>query len=144
FAGSWRVKSTRILARQHDFVLAAMAGRIPYYPTPHSCFAKVSLMPPITSLPPFMVCGVVGRCVAMSSVCFLLKHMCGASHLHSFIKGNDELVGREEQRGDGWEITNSARLASYQIDIARRTMMMTSGKAFKYKSSMDALSDHKE
>ncbi|GJY14234.1 NF-X1-type zinc finger protein NFXL1 [Tanacetum coccineum] len=63
-----------------------------------------------------------------------------ASHLHSFIKGNDELVGREEQRGGGWVITNSARLASYPIDIARRTMMMTSGKAVKYKSSMDALS----
>nr|GEV08095.1 ADP,ATP carrier protein 1, mitochondrial-like [Tanacetum cinerariifolium] len=69
----------------------------------------------------------------------------GASHLHSFIKGNDELIGREEQRGCGlhlvgWVITNSARLASYPIDIASRTMMMTSGKAVKYKSSMDALS----
>ncbi|GJX23214.1 hypothetical protein Tco_0227659 [Tanacetum coccineum] len=27
FAGSWSVKSARILARQHDFMLAAMAGR---------------------------------------------------------------------------------------------------------------------
>ncbi|KAL4585770.1 hypothetical protein LXL04_010396 [Taraxacum kok-saghyz] len=40
----------------------------------------------------------------------------------------------------GWVITNGAGLASYPIDTVRRRMMMTSGEAVKYKSSMDALS----
>ncbi|KAI3796725.1 hypothetical protein L1987_39404 [Smallanthus sonchifolius] len=39
----------------------------------------------------------------------------------------------------GWFITNGAGLASYPIDTVRRRMMMTSGQAVKYKSSMDAL-----
>ncbi|KAL8228056.1 hypothetical protein R6Q57_015640 [Mikania cordata] len=38
----------------------------------------------------------------------------------------------------GWAITNGAGLASYPIDTVRRRMMMTSGQAVKYKSSMDA------
>ncbi|XP_015937181.1 ADP,ATP carrier protein 1, mitochondrial [Arachis duranensis] len=38
----------------------------------------------------------------------------------------------------GWLITNGAGLASYPIDTVRRRMMMTSGTAVKYKSSMDA------
>ncbi|XP_008782907.2 ADP,ATP carrier protein 1, mitochondrial-like [Phoenix dactylifera] len=40
----------------------------------------------------------------------------------------------------GWLITNGAGLASYPIDTVRRRMMMTSGEAVKYKSSMDAFS----
>ncbi|CAI0412403.1 unnamed protein product [Linum tenue] len=40
----------------------------------------------------------------------------------------------------GWLITNGAGLASYPIDTVRRRMMMTSGQAVKYKSSMDAFS----
>lgn len=38
----------------------------------------------------------------------------------------------------GWMITNGANLASYPLDTVRRRMMMTSGEAVKYKSSMDA------
>ncbi|XP_062223119.1 ADP,ATP carrier protein 1, mitochondrial-like [Phragmites australis] len=38
----------------------------------------------------------------------------------------------------GWVITNGANLASYPLDTIRRRMMMTSGEAVKYKSSMDA------
>ncbi|KAK1401211.1 ADP/ATP translocase [Heracleum sosnowskyi] len=38
----------------------------------------------------------------------------------------------------GSVITNGAGLASYPIDTVRRRMMMTSGEAVKYKSSMDA------
>ncbi|CAI5472525.1 unnamed protein product [Closterium sp. Yama58-4] len=38
----------------------------------------------------------------------------------------------------GWGITIGAGLASYPIDTVRRRMMMTSGEAVKYKSSMDA------
>ncbi|KAI4382140.1 hypothetical protein MLD38_008139 [Melastoma candidum] len=38
----------------------------------------------------------------------------------------------------GWVITNGAGLASYPIDTVRRRMMMTSGQAVKYKSSLDA------
>jgi len=38
----------------------------------------------------------------------------------------------------GWLITNGAGLASYPIDTVRRRMMMTSGEAVKYKSSMHA------
>ncbi|XP_071706580.1 ADP,ATP carrier protein 1, mitochondrial-like [Rutidosis leptorrhynchoides] len=38
----------------------------------------------------------------------------------------------------GWLITNGAGVASYPIDTVRRRMMMTSGQAEKYKSSMDA------
>ncbi|KAF2283455.1 hypothetical protein GH714_007037 [Hevea brasiliensis] len=40
----------------------------------------------------------------------------------------------------GWLITNGACLASYPIDPVRIRMMMTSGKAVKYKSSLDAFS----
>ncbi|KAG6783392.1 hypothetical protein POTOM_012839 [Populus tomentosa] len=40
----------------------------------------------------------------------------------------------------GWVITNGASLASYPIDTVRRRMMMTSGEAVKYKSSLDAFS----
>ncbi|XP_043721269.1 ADP,ATP carrier protein 1, mitochondrial-like isoform X2 [Telopea speciosissima] len=40
----------------------------------------------------------------------------------------------------GWVITNGAGLASYPIDTVRRRMMMTSGEAVKYSSSMDAFS----
>ncbi|KAK9042810.1 hypothetical protein V6N11_071167 [Hibiscus sabdariffa] len=42
--------------------------------------------------------------------------------------------------GLGWVITNGAGLASYPIDTVRRRMMMTSGEAVKYKSSLDAFS----
>ncbi|KAF6158697.1 hypothetical protein GIB67_040211 [Kingdonia uniflora] len=38
----------------------------------------------------------------------------------------------------GWLITNGAGLASYPIDTVRRRMMMTSGEAVKYKSSLAA------
>jgi len=36
----------------------------------------------------------------------------------------------------GWVVTTTAGLASYPIDTIRRRMMMTSGEAVKYKSSM--------
>ncbi|KAM5552287.1 ADP,ATP carrier protein 1, mitochondrial [Rosa sericea] len=38
----------------------------------------------------------------------------------------------------GWVITNGAGLAAYPLDTVRRRMMMTSGEAVKYKSSLDA------
>nr|AGZ15396.1 ADP, ATP carrier-like protein [Phaseolus vulgaris] len=38
----------------------------------------------------------------------------------------------------GWGITIGAGLASYPIDTVRRRMMMTSGEAVKYKSSLEA------
>jgi solute carrier family 25 (adenine nucleotide translocator) protein 4/5/6/31 len=38
----------------------------------------------------------------------------------------------------GWVVTVGAGLASYPIDTIRRRMMMTSGQAVKYKSSIDA------
>jgi len=38
----------------------------------------------------------------------------------------------------GWAVTVFAGLASYPIDTIRRRMMMTSGQAVKYKSSIDA------
>jgi len=41
----------------------------------------------------------------------------------------------------GWGITIGAGLASYPIDTIRRRMMMTSGEAVKYKSSMHAASE---
>lgn len=40
----------------------------------------------------------------------------------------------------GWGITIGAGLASYPIDTVRRRMMMTSGEAVKYKSSLQAFS----
>jgi solute carrier family 25 (adenine nucleotide translocator) protein 4/5/6/31 len=40
----------------------------------------------------------------------------------------------------GWGITIGAGLASYPLDTVRRRMMMTSGEAVKYKSSMHAFS----
>jgi len=41
----------------------------------------------------------------------------------------------------GWAITIGAGLASYPIDTIRRRMMMTSGEAVKYKSSMHAFNE---
>jgi solute carrier family 25 (adenine nucleotide translocator) protein 4/5/6/31 len=41
----------------------------------------------------------------------------------------------------GWSITIGAGLASYPIDTIRRRMMMTSGEAVKYKSSMHAFTE---
>jgi len=41
----------------------------------------------------------------------------------------------------GWGVTNLAGLASYPIDTIRRRMMMTSGEAAKYRSSMHAAGD---
>jgi len=41
----------------------------------------------------------------------------------------------------GWAITIVAGLASYPIDTIRRRMMMTSGEAVKYRSSMHAASE---
>jgi solute carrier family 25 (adenine nucleotide translocator) protein 4/5/6/31 len=41
----------------------------------------------------------------------------------------------------GWSITIGAGLASYPIDTVRRRMMMTSGEAVKYKSSMHAFNE---
>uniref|UniRef100_A0ACD5ZRS1 Uncharacterized protein n=1 Tax=Avena sativa TaxID=4498 RepID=A0ACD5ZRS1_AVESA len=38
----------------------------------------------------------------------------------------------------GWMITTGANLASYPLDTVRRRMMMTSGEAVKYRSSVDA------
>ena len=38
----------------------------------------------------------------------------------------------------GWAVTIGAGFASYPIDTIRRRMMMTSGQAVKYKSSIDA------
>lgn len=41
----------------------------------------------------------------------------------------------------GWAITIGAGLASYPLDTVRRRMMMTSGEAVKYKSSMHAFKE---
>lgn len=41
----------------------------------------------------------------------------------------------------GWGITVGAGLASYPLDTVRRRMMMTSGAAVKYKSSMHAFAE---
>jgi solute carrier family 25 (adenine nucleotide translocator) protein 4/5/6/31 len=41
----------------------------------------------------------------------------------------------------GWAITIAAGLASYPIDTVRRRMMMTSGEAVKYRSSMHAFAE---
>jgi len=41
----------------------------------------------------------------------------------------------------GWSITIGAGLASYPIDTIRRRMMMTSGEAVKYKSSLHAFGE---
>ena len=38
----------------------------------------------------------------------------------------------------GWSVTTGAGVASYPLDTIRRRMMMTSGEAVKYKSSLDA------
>jgi len=38
----------------------------------------------------------------------------------------------------GWSVTTGAGIASYPLDTIRRRMMMTSGEAVKYKSSIDA------
>ncbi|KAF2772979.1 putative mitochondrial ADP,ATP carrier protein [Teratosphaeria nubilosa] len=38
----------------------------------------------------------------------------------------------------GWAVTTGAGIASYPLDTIRRRMMMTSGQAVKYKSSIDA------
>ncbi|CEJ54263.1 ADP,ATP carrier protein [Penicillium brasilianum] len=38
----------------------------------------------------------------------------------------------------GWTVTTAAGVASYPLDTVRRRMMMTSGEAVKYKSSMHA------
>jgi len=38
----------------------------------------------------------------------------------------------------GWIVTTGAGIASYPLDTVRRRMMMTSGEAVKYKSSLDA------
>lgn len=38
----------------------------------------------------------------------------------------------------GWCVTTGAGIASYPLDTIRRRMMMTSGEAVKYKSSIDA------
>jgi len=38
----------------------------------------------------------------------------------------------------GWAVTTGSGLASYPLDTVRRRMMMTSGEAVKYKSSMQA------
>ncbi|PYH43262.1 putative mitochondrial ADP,ATP carrier protein (Ant) [Aspergillus saccharolyticus JOP 1030-1] len=38
----------------------------------------------------------------------------------------------------GWTVTTGAGIASYPLDTVRRRMMMTSGEAVKYSSSMDA------
>lgn len=37
----------------------------------------------------------------------------------------------------GWSVTTGAGIASYPLDTIRRRMMMTSGEAVKYKSSID-------
>ncbi|KAL1971101.1 hypothetical protein VTN77DRAFT_52 [Rasamsonia byssochlamydoides] len=37
----------------------------------------------------------------------------------------------------GWSVTTGAGVASYPLDTIRRRMMMTSGEAVKYKSSLD-------
>lgn len=41
----------------------------------------------------------------------------------------------------GWSITIGAGLASYPIDTVRRRMMMTSGAAVKYRSSMHCFTE---
>jgi solute carrier family 25 (mitochondrial adenine nucleotide translocator), member 4/5/6/31 len=41
----------------------------------------------------------------------------------------------------GWGVTTGAGLASYPIDTVRRRMMMTSGAAVKYRSSLHAFSE---
>jgi len=41
----------------------------------------------------------------------------------------------------GWGVTTAAGLASYPIDTVRRRMMMTSGEAVKYRSSLHAFKE---
>lgn len=41
----------------------------------------------------------------------------------------------------GWGVTTGAGLASYPIDTVRRRMMMTSGQAVKYNSSLHAFTE---
>jgi len=41
----------------------------------------------------------------------------------------------------GWAVTTGAGLASYPLDTVRRRMMMTSGEAVKYRSSMHCLTE---
>eukprot|EP00695_Tsukubamonas_globosa_P000229 TRINITY_DN116_c0_g1_i4.p2 TRINITY_DN116_c0_g1~~TRINITY_DN116_c0_g1_i4.p2 ORF type:complete len:209 (+),score=119.56 TRINITY_DN116_c0_g1_i4:336-962(+) len=41
----------------------------------------------------------------------------------------------------GWAVTIGAGLASYPLDTVRRRMMMTSGEAVKYKSSMHCMKE---
>lgn len=41
----------------------------------------------------------------------------------------------------GWAVTIGASLASYPLDTVRRRMMMTTGEAVKYDSSMHAFSE---
>eukprot|EP01120_Amphizonella_sp_Union-15-10_P007824 TRINITY_DN268_c1_g1_i8.p1 TRINITY_DN268_c1_g1~~TRINITY_DN268_c1_g1_i8.p1 ORF type:complete len:339 (-),score=85.76 TRINITY_DN268_c1_g1_i8:255-1208(-) len=53
------------------------------------------------------------------------------------VKKNKALVGAVSFLL-GWSITIAAGLASYPIDTIRRRMMMTSGEAVKYKSSLHA------
>ncbi|KAG6499347.1 hypothetical protein ZIOFF_039112 [Zingiber officinale] len=53
---------------------------------------------------------------------------------------SDGIAGFYPSFALGWLITNGAGLASYPIDTVRRRMMMTSGEAVKYKSTLDAFS----
>jgi len=41
----------------------------------------------------------------------------------------------------GWAVTIGAGLASYPLDTVRRRMMMTSGEATKYRSSIHAFQE---
>jgi solute carrier family 25 (adenine nucleotide translocator) protein 4/5/6/31 len=41
----------------------------------------------------------------------------------------------------GWAVTIGAGLASYPLDTVRRRMMMTSGEAVKYRSSLHCMSE---
>ncbi|KAH0981633.1 hypothetical protein GBA52_008810 [Prunus armeniaca] len=67
----------------------------------------------------------------------------GAAGLYDSLKpvvliGGLQFSGLPSCLALGWLITNGAGLASYPIDTVRRRMMMTSGEAVKYKSSLDA------
>ncbi|CAL8113813.1 unnamed protein product [Prunus armeniaca] len=66
----------------------------------------------------------------------------GAAGLYDSLKPVVLIGGLQDHMSQclalGWLITNGAGLASYPIDTVRRRMMMTSGEAVKYKSSLDA------
>ncbi|XP_022766163.1 ADP,ATP carrier protein 1, mitochondrial-like [Durio zibethinus] len=81
-------------------------------------------------------------CFNISRVGIIVYH-CLYFGMYDFLK-SVVLIGKLQNRfftssALGWLITNGAGLTSYQIDTVQRRMMMTSGEAVKYKSSINAL-----